>query len=183
MDADGSLWLPCCNFIMYLQCISVGLSIKAVHLDKEVRFLLSDHLDLIREHLSLTWHDLFWVLVLQQNTLVCCGWGSFSCLCILFCFVIFVFFTHGGHYLFYRQGRLRAQKQMHRQKQFFGVLSGWGWKMGWMLSTWVAKQHLQSGSPENWIFLSSLSAELWQKGWFLDLCVQLQFYEKRRKQK
>lgn len=40
MDADGSLWLPCCNFIMYLQCISVGLSIKAVHLDKEVRFLL-----------------------------------------------------------------------------------------------------------------------------------------------
>lgn len=31
-----------------------GLSIKAVHLDKEVRFLLSDHLDLIREHLSLT---------------------------------------------------------------------------------------------------------------------------------
>lgn len=125
MDADGSLWLPCCNFILYLQCISVGLSIKAVHLDKEVRFLLfgpsgsdpgTSEFDLTRLVLSAgIATEYFSVLWMREFFM--------SLYFTLFCYFCF-FFSHSGHYLFYRQGRLRAQKQMHRQKQFFGVLSG-----------------------------------------------------------
>lgn len=65
MGADGGLWLPC---MLQLYNVASMLSVlasytmakkKASHLDKETRFLLLDHLDLIREHLSLTRHDLF----------------------------------------------------------------------------------------------------------------------------
>lgn len=61
----------------FLECTLNAISVlarytrakqKALHLEKEVRFVLLDHLDLIHEHLSLTWHDLFWVQVLQQIT-------------------------------------------------------------------------------------------------------------------
>lgn len=66
MDADGGLWLPCmlqlCNvasMLSVLACYARTEQKKRCTWNKEVIFLQLDHLDLIREHLSLTRHAWF----------------------------------------------------------------------------------------------------------------------------
>lgn len=162
MDADGSLWLPCCNFIMYLQCISVGLSIKAVHLDKEVRFVLfgpsgsdpgTSEFDLTRlvlsagiatEYFSVLWMREFFMSLY---------------------FTFFCYFSSQWTLPILPSGESEGPETDAQTETVFGSFIRLRVKDG------LNVEHLSSQttsairiSRKLIFFLSSLSAELWQKG-------------------